>query len=271
MYVYLLIILSLLISCEEKKTNDFFGKTQRRWISTFSIERVNLNYKKLDLILSPRGTTQAILKINFLDQDFKEVSDCLFYKIPKVNDGEVFVIENPEQVDCMTLIAEKPYASLKSIRNFGLEISKKLRLKVDLYQYDYKLLNLKPKRSKKILSSSQLQAVQVASSVLYNKKEKILIDGDICFDIDDECKEVMSDQCHLCEGSFFLVIAKSCEKKYQKRCGDNICGSRNMPACIRGFKTSGVRAENYCINDSPVGFCQKGLRVVCVDHLLVCQ
>jgi hypothetical protein len=271
MYVYLLIIFSLFLSCEEQKSNHFFDQTQKRWIATTSIEKINTNYKDLSLIISPKETVQALLKINFLDSNFNEVSDCLFYKIPKINEGELFIVENPKNVSCMDLVADTPFVKMKNIRNFGIEISSFLRLKIDLEKIDYKLLNLASKRTKKILSSSSRRKILVASSVNYKLEKEELSDGSICFDINDECSETVKDHCDRCKGSFYLVVARACSSRFQKRCGESICGSKNNPACIRGFKTSGVKPENYCINDSPVGFCNTGLRVVCINSVLMCQ
>jgi hypothetical protein len=49
------------------------------------------------------------------------------------------------------------------------------------------------------------------------------------------------------------------------------CGRAGFPACIRGYVASKLDPNAFCINDSPVGFCQKGLRVVCLNNQLMCE
>lgn len=274
MYVRLLVLLTffILLGCRSQKEDQFLQKTQRRWISTTSIEKINTNYKSLSEVNSPKGTVHELLKINFLDRNYRKVSDCVFYKIPEFNEGVLFIVENPKNLKCKDLVADKAYVKLQNIRNLGIEIGKKLIIKIDLVKLKYNLLNLSKKRSKKLLSSSALNTSLIASDVEYSlDRSDELKDGEICFDIDDECKVLIEDKCDSCVGSSFAVIASSCGVKYQRRCGENICGTKNNPACIRGFKTSGVSPQNYCINDSPVGFCQEGLRVVCENGTLICE
>ncbi len=267
-----LLILFLFLSCTEVEKSSFYSETNKRWLAATGVQRINTNYESLDLVNTPKGTTQPLLKIKFLDSNFTKVSDCLFYKIPKNNDGVLFVVENPTNKECKALIAEKAYASISNIRNFGIDLDHKtVKLNIDTKSIEYNFSNYPRKRKNKLLENSKTNDYLVASSINYHQKIKIFQNGEICFDIDDDCNITKIDRCDSCKGGFFKTIASKCSSSFRKVCGVDSCGEKHKPACIRGVETSGMNMNAYCINDSPVGFCNKELRVVCENGVLICE
>ena len=279
MYVKSLILFFLLIiSCKQAvTTGEFFEKTSSRWIYTSNISWVNGHYQGSEKILSPKGTYQSIFEVEFIDANFNKSYDCIQFYIPKnESDGELTIVRNPEHENCSRLIGNTGYAQIKDIRNFGFELNEDiLKLKVDEYRFEYKLLNLIKESSPKLLESSiidsSVSGVLIASKVSYSKSKPLLEDGSICFDIDDECNEILKNRCSDCNGGFFEVVASKCGIKRKRICGINKCGQKNQPACFRGYLASGINPANYCISDSPVSFCNKGLNVVCVNDILMCE
>lgn len=280
----LILLIFLLVGCnEEVKQSKFYVETSKRWIAATSVSWISEHYEADQKILKPKGTWQAIMKVSFIDQSLNEVNDCLFYYVPKDgDDGILKVIPNRSNVFCKDLVGEQEYASIKGIINFGYEYDPSLTskenlvLKVDTQRFIYNFMNMTENKysNEKLSSSVKLQKSNIAtisSRVNYKVSYNKLRAGEVCFDIDDECKQMIPNKCSRCEYGSFQVVASKCKNKFRRICGIDRCGTKNQPACIRGYTASGVSPENYCINGSPAGICQKGLKVVCVNKTLICE
>lgn len=280
----ILLILILFVGCSPKgEESSFYLETNARWMAGTKIKWASEHYQEDTRILKPQGSWQPILEIEFLDRSFNKVSDCLFYRVP--NDerrGELKIVANRSYVNCIDLIGEEGYTSLDGIINFGYETSKDLRakshlvLKVDTERLKYQFLNYENLHQEyKLLDSSVdksfLTGIQITSEVDYKIHRSELKIGDICLDIDDDCNEKVKDQCDRCPYGNYHVIASKCKNKFRRYCGMDKCGRAGFPACIRGYVASKLDPNAFCINDSPVGFCQKGLRVVCLNNQLICE
>lgn len=256
---------------------DFYELTNLRWSAGVKLSFINKHYNNIEKITEPKGTTQAIFEVEFLDAQFNKAHDCLIYSIPAGDDfGHLKIIANPLNQKCEDIILEKAYAELKTIRNFTFEMKEEvLRIKVDTKDFIYTFLNFRQNKENKILSHSipktLIVGLEVASSIDYHLTEKVLADGELCFDIDDDCKILKENQCDQCQGGSYSVLGSKCEKQKKKFCGVDRCGEKNQPACSRGTLASGISMTNYCINGSPLGFCNKGLNVVCINNTLICE
>lgn len=280
MYVKFIVFIFILTfsSCKTSPVaNKFFEKTNLRWNYGVSLSWENMHYKNSEKVEEPKGTYQAVFSVKFLDKNFNYSYDCINYLIPTNEvQGELSIIANPDNVHCSKLIAETPYAKIEKIRNFGYEMKgSSLLVKVDEYRFEYNFLNFSKKFAPKLLSSSVkpsiVNGIQMASSIYYTKPLKTLNSGDICFDIDEKCDETISNKCSQCSGGHYEVVASSCATKRRKICGVDDCGKKNKPACFRGYLFSNLKPENYCISGSPVGFCERGLKVVCINSVLMCE
>jgi hypothetical protein len=274
----LILLFFLFISCKHAVTNgEFFEKTSSRWNYGSKISWINEHYKSVEKIATPKGTYQSIFEIEFIDANFNESYDCIQFYVPKdESDGELIIVPNPKHENCNKLITNSGYARIPDIRNFGYEINKGiLKLKVDEFRFYYKFLNFDKSSTLKLLSSSipskLVAGVLIASKVSYSKSKNILQDGSSCFKIDDECNEIQKNECSQCTGGYYEVISSKCGTKRNRVCGVNRCGEKNKTACLRGYLASGIDPENYCIADSPLGFCNPGFKVVCINNVLMCE
>lgn len=286
MYVYKIIFLILLVctSCNSKDVDPrFYSETSKRWMAAREVSWASEHYRQNMAILTPKGTWQAILRVNFLDQNLNEVSDCVFYRVPSENEeGKLKVVANPEIKSCQGLLAEEGYVEFEDIINFGYEYNDSLKskenliLKIDTHDFKYDFLNLKKKIKKhELLNSSasqtKIKGAVISSEINYKKEEVILKEGTICFDVQNDCKVIKKDECHLCEKGYYQTVSSACPRLFRKVCGKDRCGTKNNPACLRGYMASGLDPKAYCIQGSPVGICQKGLRVVCINNTLFCE
>lgn len=220
MYAYFIIISFLtLISCNEVVEDSFHIKTNERWFATFNIEKINNNYKDLTDIEKPKGTIQPLLRIYYYQGDFKKMSDCLFYKVSRVKDGELTVVKNPKDLDCKKIILNKSYAKITEIQNFGISTENDvLKLRVDEKIFKYKLFNFSKKRSQKVLSSSNEKSILFASPVKESVETVMLSSGKICKAVKDDCS-VEFDKCSSCTGGSFNIINSKCPTNYSRVCG----------------------------------------------------
>lgn len=282
--IKIILIFFLSVSCSPKGIDsNFYLETNKRWMAATHIKWKSPHYKQDQKILKPEGTWQPIIEVEFIDLNFTEVSDCLFYKVPEnTDDGEIKVVANRSRVECKDLVAEDGYANIKGIINFGYESFIKIKdkvqlvLKVDTDRLKYQFLNLKDTTSDmKLLDSSVDKTVvtgaQISSEVNYKVNIPDLPEGTVCYDVNDKCEVVVKDKCKRCKFGAYKSISSKCDRSFRKTCGMNKCGQKNQVACIRGYIASGLEPDAYCINDSPVGFCGKGLRVVCLNGTLVCE
>ncbi len=97
-----------------------------------------------------------------------------------------------------------------------------------------------------------------------------LKNGEYCFQVDDQCNIQIPNLCSLCPFASYPIINSNCKKKASMKCGNIQCGHKNAPACITGWAASDYQLD-FCINDSPLGYCKKGLRVFCENNELICR
>lgn len=272
--IVLLSLLSFLISCQEDRvSNDFYKKSYNRWSAGTKVSWINPHFENQEKITEPENTTQALLEVEFLDKTFSKVSDCLYFSIPKKSEGGVlFFVANPERKPCSELILGDRFSEIKRIINFGFEVhEEELLLKIDEKRFTYKLLNYLKKKDFKTLSTSEEKVSLITSDIDYNIKKKILNNGDTCFEVDDECNIIKENECDSCVGGHYQIINNKCRSLQTKVCGINNCGLKNQVACLRGYTSSGIKPENYCVNSSPLGFCDEGLNIVCENGILICE
>lgn len=280
----LIILLFTLLSCQNKGVeSDFYYETNRRWIAGTKVSWVSEHYQEDTAIVKPAGTWQVIMKVNFLDQNFNEVSDCVFYQVPSdENEGTLKVIANRSNVPCQNIIGEEEYASIDGIINFGYErkfnLNEKINLvlKIDTHRLKYNFLNYgKDEQQVELLSSSVKKTkntgILISSDINYKVRYLNHADGKICFDVNHDCSVTIENTCHRCKLGFYKTVSSACKSHYREVCGQDLCGTKGNPACLRGYLASGIESRNYCITDSPVGICQKGLRVVCINGTLLCE
>lgn len=246
-------------------------KTQE-FINTSTQIDTGKNLQKGELITRPKNTWIEVANFNFLDLDANRNSLCLLYKTPfKKKPGKLKAILNPKKQDCLKLSEEEGVASISEIYNLKFELNESFKLYVDDKIFLYKLFNYGKYRHEKFeqpIKETAYRGIKLLANYK-NKVEERPLNKGICRKMNNDCS-VEFDKCYKCEFSWFEIIDSKCSKKLTRVCGVNNCGKKNEPACIRGFKTVNLNTDLYCINDSPFGFCDKGLKVICLNSTLVC-
>ena len=228
MYVYRLVfVITILIL-----SPHVFGKTfaeddlKFRWLSAYKIESLYGGKIFKGPIEKPKATWHPILAIYLHDINFiPQKKDCLIYFIPGDDtQGKLRIVEAKLKEKCEKLIFSPSFLEKDKIFNFSFNLTKtKLTLYLDQESYQYKYY-------------SKNQNINIGTLKPRNKNI-FLSDGDICFEVDDQCNSVLENNCHLCPNGSFDFVASSCSRLYKKKCGENNCGIKGGPACIRGFKT----------------------------------
>lgn len=246
------------------------GLIYERWVSVVGIKKINPELQLSGSIKKPEGTWQALLEVYYLDSNFLKLKDCLSYYVPLGKDPGILKVQTVRlNQNCENVLLEAGDATEKGIYNLAIKLSNSaeskyhLRIKMDKTEYDFIFPNMNV--------GNHFSGIQVGvPSTMTSSRIPNLRDGMICFDVDNECSVKMEYRCNQCINSSYQVIASNCSTAYRQVCGPDNCGGKNQPACIRGRKSTGFELD-YCINDSPVGFCNKGLRVMCFDKVLICQ
>lgn len=272
-----IIVLFFLISCNESVLdNPFYKKINVRWFAGVSIEKEQ-NLKVDEFITKPKSIDIPLLKIGFLSKKGNVIYDCLYYKPSDNNSpGELKVIHNPESISCEQVVSEKEIARIDEVYNFKLNFKETdLILFVDQKEFKFSLLNLGTYSFKKFeapIKDTFTKGVVYLSNIDSELKKNVkLKDGEYCYKVDDDCSILKKNNCDSCESTWHELIDSKCSSSFSRVCGEDQCGKKGQIACIRGSATVGLDSSLYCINDSPFGFCQGNLRVMCLNEVLVCM
>lgn len=273
MYANKLVAFLFLISVKVY-SSSFIDYIDKSWSSGYKVT-INKNYTTSLKIDEPKGTTQYIVRVDYLNKDFKKLSDCLIYQIPRTGEsGSLYIHLLNNNKSCEDVLFEKHLFSIEEVYNFGISYKENiLKLIIDNKTKQIKLLNSKFNTDNKIYdhiaSRMYLEGVQI-SRVERDSNTEYYKDGSICLDVDNKCEVIKNTNCDLCQNGTHNIIASNCPSKVRRVCGIKECGEKGNPACIRGFLATKYMGD-YCIPDSPVGFCKKGLRVFCENGELICN
>lgn len=280
-----LALLLFLTSCTESHdSNEFRKKVYERWSGAKTIHSIHPYIKQGESIKRPRGTWQKLFAVSFYDTRFEIQYDCLYYRVPTSEmPGMLAVTFNTQSSSCSDGPPSKVDLSWEGIYNFSYEIALNiptkyhLKLMVDEFKLLFDFMNFKLQQYNHELASNSVKkgrmtGVKVSSVVrpVGHKSTTKLTDGVLCHGVDKSCKTLQEFRCDQCENGWYEIISSDCPSQYNKICGQDDCGKRGRPACIRGRVATDYKLE-YCINDSPIGFCDKGLRVFCNANQLVCR
>jgi hypothetical protein len=278
-YLWLLI----LFSCQQNSQSEIAGKLYTRWLGGIDIINIHENIKQGESIKEPRGTWQQLFTVVFYDRSFQKQYDCVYYQVPSDGEAGVWgVVFNGYESKCSAIPAKKDLER-SEIFNFAYKLNRiqshesHIELFVDQNKLEFRLSNFSNgKIQNRMLGNSviesQFTGLRVSSPVdpLAEPVEKKLGDGTICHEPDNSCESQINYQCDQCENGWYEVVASECPTSFKKVCGQDPCGQKGSTACVRGYVATGYKL-NYCINDSPVGFCNEGFRVYCFNKELVCR
>lgn len=257
----LLIILSFFVSCYPLKFNV------ENALSLAKNIKFNEQYLNKGEVQNPKNTWIKVFEFD---------KWCAFYKTPfNKNKGILRYVEKSSQKCSFDKNIRR---EIPGISSFKLSLSSNekinLRLTIDSEIITYHLFNYridtKFSAFQSQLKKSYFGNVFVGGG-LESLKEKFLKDGQLCHGVNIECKDVVANKCDMCVSGSFEVVDFNCPQGGSKYCGENKCGEKNQPACLRGYKVLDTKLPSLCFNGSPAGFCEPGLETFCNDDgILVC-
>lgn len=264
MYVFKIILLFLF------SFHVCANNLERYLLSTFEIEKLIQKELSSDILKLPPGTHHSLLKFNTYDLNFNQKMFCLNLRVSeKVEPGELYLVSIKENCEESLMAKNKLWKS--PYYNFEISLEgNKFYLLMDDKKIKFSLINKKELKNTKFSShvaQNSFGSVEIGLSQGGITPMKIK-DGEICKQVNDDC-EIVFAKCDQCLGGSYYFKNNSCTKAYSKVCGINNCGVRGEVACLRGSVSTGLK--DYCIQDSPIGFCSDGSRVACVNETLICE
>ncbi|PIK13961.1 hypothetical protein [Halobacteriovorax sp. JY17] len=298
----LIISLLILCSCDRLyKSNELISQFENHLKLAFTLESgfsENSSFTTGNIIERPAGSWQ-----NLISSDHY----CLNYKIPVTNkEGILQIVEKLSEQDCPSLPTSNELISVegikklkvkfstdhiqgKSVRNgvYGITMSYlfkekerivNITLPNKLRSKDYIRANLaKYSSSGTYRQSKGVRITQANRQTLmtslwfgdWDLKEREEID--FCEKKNDRCEITGSSNCGDCLYGWEYLVDYNCVGGGSKACSPVKCGEKGRPACPRGVLWSGKDIQELCFDDSPAGFCQDDLQVICgEDGVLIC-
>ncbi|MCO4752958.1 MAG: hypothetical protein KC478_00680 [Bacteriovoracaceae bacterium] len=255
----LIITLIFISSCRDvdQKSSSYLHD---KFLSVYEVIELNERLVNANELKLAPGAWHSAMRLKARVNNFKTIDYCLLVKTPyEVEPGELKFVQAASDTKCSEYFFSPAIAQALSFYNLKINYADyALSLRLDKKSYDYKFKNIQSKALEISLGSLEYQGTP----------DRVLADGVICKKVEDDCS-VSLDQCNLCENGHYYVKNGHCSSSYSKVCGIDNCGAKGEPACIRGEVATGVK--DYCIQDSPVGFCSGSARVACVNKLLICE
>ncbi|WP_412472003.1 hypothetical protein [Halobacteriovorax sp. RT-1-4] len=256
-----LLLLLNFISCNQK---NFILEEELAFTNNFQINEL---YQGSKGVYEPKNTWLLLFTFN----DY-----CYFYKTPFNKSLGEYRVTKRSSGKCSfnddAILSKEGISDFKM--NLHVQDKIKLNLIIDGESVNYPLLNHTV--SKKFspfnnqLKKSYFDNVFVNGGLDY-LKSKTLKSGTLCHGVNIECKDVVKYKCDLCEEGSYEVVDFNCAQGGSKFCGKDKCGTKNQPACPRGYKVLDTKFPSLCFNGSPAGFCFPGLSTFCNDEgILIC-
>ncbi|MBC7539726.1 MAG: hypothetical protein H7281_12960 [Bacteriovorax sp.] len=287
-YLLLTLMILLLQAClpfqeAEVSPEEAEMKIYNEWIFAFKVQDLKVNDQ---IITRPPGIEQLIFRlviptpggVNFKTQ-------CVYYQVPyKKIMGLLKIVEQKNVSSCSEVSSGDSWLELIHLSD----------LKVKLVNFKL-ILDFKYKNQKKVWT---FLLPNIENGVIHEKyqavKERKIFPGLTllrindesfangrnnylgklsdrmsrgtairCQQVDKNCQNVGENRCDSCAYGWYQVVDYTCPQGGSKFCGQNHCGEKNEPACLRGTKV---------VEGSDSGICQSDLSAVLnADHVLVCQ
>ncbi len=291
--LFLLLLLSA--SCEKKNAEiipeDFFLKLLD---SLASLKSIDKSYVNLGEIKEPQGIPIVILDGLFSDQE-KNLNQrlCLYYQTPFRNKGGKlwfryletrFSCSDIENTDFTLLDLDKleikfnqgykndilifTFEHHKMPQTFSIPLISLKKMRPFTYASPIKKDAVSPNlwiRLRTLKNPMDLRIGNINDSFILGSAKK-------CRKINNKCEIVGEDLCDQCRFGWYEVVDYNCPQGGSRFCGQNNCGKKDEPACPAGAKIFDLENSELCFDESPAGFCQEDLQIVCSkDHILTCR
>lgn len=286
-YVLLMMIL-ILASCtlfnqESVKATEAEVKIYNEWLYAYK-----LNDLKIDaaLITRPPGIEQLLFSLLLPTEGGLNLkTHCVYYRVPYKQISGLLKIEEQKSIgECPSLSQGKVWLQLDGLRDLSLKLenfqlslnfnyqNQKIAWKFLLPNLEGGLTHQKyqPPTEKKLypgmtfLKISEDSFDPESNSYLGKLSDRMARGSAIrCMQLDKSCQQVGEDRCDECRYGWYQVVDYNCPQGGSRFCGQNHCGEKNEPACVRGTKL---------FEGDDAGICQSDLTAVMnADHILVCQ
>lgn len=286
-YFYLL-ALFILSSCnifdkDEVIPAEAEVRLYNEWLYSFELKDLKVNS---EVIGRPPGIEQLLfsLKLPVAGGDaFK--THCVYYQVPYKNlVGKLVVTEQKANPICPAIATDNLWLELSHLSDLSVSFEQfklKFNFKYKLQKYSWKFLlpnieqgviheKYQPMSEKRLFSGMQFLRIsedtfdQTNNKYLGKLSDRMSRGTAIrCLQIDKNCQHVGEDRCDDCRYGWYQVVDYDCPQGGSRFCGQNHCGEKNEPACVRGAKV---------IDIDEAGICQSDLSpVVNAEHILVCQ
>ena len=249
------VLLTTLLFSYSAVAGDFEESLLKRWQSIIEVKK-DPKIKQNTPIEQPAGTSIKVFEVILNAKNFRPIKDCVLYLVPSNGEtGTLYIHSAPLKQSC---------------EDFHLNFNTLKKEQIFNFAYEHKKKELKLHFDNMVLRIPFLHDEFVEVSTLKEESQYKFKNQDYCYQVDDKCRVLKPNRCDYCPKSFLNVVETNCKTDFSKICVDHGCGDLNQPACIRGWVASNFKLD-YCLPDSPVGFCRPGLRVICEAERLVCK
>lgn len=257
-----------------------FGSEPLHWSYMLEVKDRHEFYQNNEEILKPKNSFQLLFSVIYVDQNFKKIKDCVFYKVPGDETGTLKIRSIPELESCDDYLfgpGDKEISAIKTLQfsitdsNLILEFTRKdYKSEKWLTKTQNSFVRPTPKLN---LSSSEYKHSKITllapTTKVVAPKVKMLEDKTLCHDINEDCQEASRSTCYLCKQGWYEV-PNGCAQG-PKYCGILDCGGKDAPACRRGMKWQKNPTEFDCRTDKSFAYCSKGLEVTCEGRKAFCR
>jgi hypothetical protein len=270
-----------LIICILLFSLQVFAGAPAHWSHLMEISDRHEFYQNNETLLKPKDSWQSLFGLNYLDRNLKQLKDCIFYRVPGVDEGllKIKTISAFELCEEYLLLpGDREVGAIKSLQ-FSVAPDK---LSIDMSFSDFRNEKwegsfqgsyARPK-AQMHLSSAEFKSPKIiflaaVSKEAVTQKKYFLKQNSICHDINEDCQENKASQCDQCPSGWY-EIPNGCGQG-PKFCGIHNCGNKGRPACRRGMTWQKSSEDFDCIKDASFAYCAKGLAIHCEGQKAFCR
>lgn len=283
-----LFILFFLFSCTSRE-GDFKSFEEadymlsKEWIYAHALSHLKNNGS---VITRPPGVDLLVLGLELPEEGgLSNKKHCVYYLVPyKKSPGQLKITEMKSVEPCPEVAAEKNWLKLDQVNDLSISVvnfkmilafiqnQKKKQIEIPLPNLQEgvvhnKYSSIKEKRlfdGMKYLRLTE-DSFDYASNRYLGKLADRFGQGSAirCHHVNKNCETIGENRCDDCRYGWYEVVDYQCPQGGSKFCGQNHCGEKNEPACLRGTQV---------VDQDEQGICQNDLEpVLNADKILVCQ
>lgn len=268
---------------DEMISSEAEMKIYHEWLYAFRLSELKAGPGP---ITRPPGVEQLILKVLLpSDSGLNFKTHCVYYQVPyKKIIGVMKIVEQKNDTPCAEVSSQNAWLTLKNIADLTVTQepyklifkftyqNQKVNWSFVLPNVENGIIHQKFQAAKErklfpgltLLKYSDLGASSIQNTYLGKLSDRLSRGSAIrCHQVDKNCQDIGENRCEQCAFGWYQVVDYNCPQGGSKFCGQNHCGQKNEPACLRGTKV---------VNDLDAGICESDLSpVLSAEHVLICQ